>query len=75
MKKLIGISLFSVAFLAASCQKEVITANETKTVEAPVWRSVATAPETGAGTSVGTGSGITDPNNDPDMSSKKVVKN
>ncbi len=75
MKKLISISLFSVALLAVSCQKEVVTMNETKTAEAPAWRSAATAPESTTGTSLGGGSGITDPNNDPDMNSKKVVKN
>lgn len=75
MKKLISISMFSIALLAVSCQKEVITMNEAKTAEAPVWRSASTAPGVNSGSTTGAGAGITDPNNDPDMNSKKVVKN
>lgn len=76
MKKLVGISLFSIAFLAVSCQKEDLnkTKMESGTVEtAPTWKK-ASAPdtETGSGSgSTSTGTGITDPNNDPDMNSKK----
>ena len=75
MKKLISISLFSVALLAVSCQKEEVKMTESRTAEVPVWKSSPKAPETASGSTAGSGSGITDPNNDPDMNSKKVVKN
>lgn len=74
MKKLVGISLFSIALLAVSCQKEDLnkTRMECGTVNtAPTWKKATTpAPETNPG-STSTGTGITDPNNDPDMNSKK----
>lgn len=73
MKKLVGISLFSVALLAVSCQKEDL--NKTKmecgtVATAPTWRkATAPSPESNPG-STSTGTGITDPNNDPDMNKK-----
>ncbi len=73
MKKLIGISLFSIALMAVSCQKEDLnkTRMESGTLStAPTWKSgSAPAPEVNPGTT-GTGTGITDPNNDPDMNKK-----
>ena len=76
MKKLVGISLFSIAFLAVSCQKEDLnkTRMECGTVStSPTWKKASTpSPESNSGSSsTGTGTGITDPNNDPDMNSKK----
>lgn len=72
MKKLVGISLFSIAFLAVSCQKEDLnkTRMECGTVSAaPTWKKASTpSPDSG---STSNGTGITDPNNDPDMNSKK----
>ena len=73
MKKLIGISLFSIALLAVSCQKEDLnkTRMECGTVSTPpTWKS-GSAPdsEVNPGTT-STGTGITDPNNDPDMNKK-----
>ena len=77
MKKLIGISLFSIAILAVSCQKEDLNKArmESGTVaSAPVWKKAsAPAPETNPGSTT-TGTSITDPNNDPDMNSKKGNK-
>lgn len=83
MKKLVGISLFTIALLAVSCQKEDLNKArmESGTVSnAPTWRSSsAPNPETNSGTTTttsttSTGTGITDPNNDPDMNSKKGGK-
>jgi hypothetical protein len=79
MKKLVGLSLFSIALLAASCQKEDLnkTRMESGTVSAtPTWKKAsAPSPESNSGSSsTGTGTGITDPNNDPDMNSKKGNK-
>jgi hypothetical protein len=73
MKKLIGISLFSIALMAVSCQKEDLnkTRMEFGTVStAPTWKS-GSAPdaEVNSGTT-STETGITDPNNDPDMNKK-----
>jgi hypothetical protein len=74
MKKLVGISLFSIALLAVSCQKEDLNKMrmECGTVAtAPTWKKASTpSPDSGSG-STSTGTGITDPNNDPDMNSKK----
>ena len=71
MKKLIGISLFSIALLTVSCHKEDLnkTRMESATVSTPpTWKSgSAPDPEVNSGT---TGTGITDPNNDPDMKKK-----
>jgi hypothetical protein len=59
--------------LAVSCQKEDL--NKTKmecgtVATAPTWRKVtAPSPESNPG-STSTGTGITDPNNDPDMNKK-----
>lgn len=72
MKKLIGISLVSIGFLTLSCEKEQPRPTEDKTSQAPVWKK-ATAPSTGTGSATN-GSGITDPNNDPDMNTKRINK-
>jgi len=73
MKKLIGISLFSIALLAFSCQKEDLNKRRKecgKVSNPPTWKSESTPdPEVNHGTTV-TGTGITDPNNDPDMNKK-----
>jgi hypothetical protein len=76
MKKLIGISLFSIALLAVSCQKEDLNKTRMdcgKVSTPPTWKS-GSAPDPEVN-SEGTGNGITDPNNDPDMNSKKGNKN
>jgi hypothetical protein len=82
MKKLVGISLFSIALLAVSCQKE--DSNKARMESGvvstpPTWKKGATPdPESNFGTNgsgaTSTGNGITDPNNDPDMNSKKGNK-
>ena len=77
MKSLVIISLFSISLLAVSCQKEDLskTKNQSGVVATPPTWKKAAAPsvETNAGTTT-TGTGITDPNNDPDMNSKKGTK-
>ena len=77
MKKLIGISLFSVSLLF-SCQKEQIKVTDSQSVETPEWKETRGAMTSNGSTvtttTVSSGSGITDPNNDPDMNAKKVVK-
>lgn len=77
MKKLIGISLFSVSLIFVSCQKEQIKMTDSQ-VSAPEWketRSLKTStPGSDLTSTTVTGTGITDPNNDPDMNAKKVIK-
>ena len=71
MKKLVGISIVSLALLAVSCQKEQVMPTAQSSV--PTWKK-SIAPEINPTPDVNSGSGITDPNNDPDMNSKKGNK-
>lgn len=70
MKKYIGISVFGLVLFVTSCSKEQIAVNSSQQTPAPVWKNKTTLGET-VGTPTSTGSGITDPNNDPDMSGTK----
>lgn len=70
MKKYISISVFGLALLVTSCSKEQIVVNSTQQTPAPAWKSKSTSGAT-VGTPSSTGSGITDPNNDPDMNGTK----
>lgn len=70
MKKYIGILVFGLALFVTSCSKEQIVVNSSQNTPTPVWKIKTTSGET-IGTPTSTGSGITDPNNDPDMSGTK----
>jgi hypothetical protein len=69
MKKVIYIAFVAVGFFAVSCTKERIQPCTQNSGDAPVWRSASTGDDT-EGDGTGNGS-ITDPNNDPDESSRK----
>ena len=71
MKNLVKISLFAIALIAVSCNKEVIKPNTSTQDEIFVQKSASNA-NPGFDRTNG-GSGITDPNNDPDMIIKKAV--
>lgn len=71
MKNIIKISLFAFALIAVSCNKEVIKPNSSAQDEVFVKKS-----NTNTSSDFNKqidNSGITDPNNDPDMIIKKVV--
>ena len=71
MKNLIKISLIAVAFLAFSCNKEIIKPNTPSHTEEIVLKcNQASTPDNNKGAG---DPGITDPNNDPDMNIKKVT--
>jgi|GEM_PF-6094658 len=76
MKKFIGISLILSGFFMASCEKEQITPTVTPSAEAPVWKKATVAPS-GSTNAGNNGASITDPSNDPDISSPspRKVKN
>lgn len=69
MKKVIYIAFVAVGFFAVSCTKEKIQPCSQSAGDAPVWRASSTGDDSD-GESTGGGS-ITDPNNDPDESSRK----
>ncbi len=73
MKKVIYIAVVAVGFFAVSCTKENIRPCTHNSDESPVWRTVIThGSDENTSTGTGTGSGsITDPNSDPDESSRK----
>ena len=72
MKNLIKISLIAVTFLAFSCNKEVIRPNTSPSDETFVMKS-STNNNPNSGVVSDGGTGITDPNNDPDINIKKVI--
>jgi len=69
MKKVIYIAVVAVGFLAVSCSKERIQPCTQNSGDAPVWRSTSAGGTADGGGSIG--GAITDPNNDPDESSRK----
>ncbi len=73
MKKVIYIAIVAVGFFAVSCTKQNIRPFTQNSEETPVWRTGTTHvsdENTSSGSGAGSGS-ITDPNNDPDESSRK----
>lgn len=79
MKKLVGISIVFLSVAISACQKEVIRpTSTTPSTSSEVLKMSRTSETTGEKTTnsgtTESGAGITDPNNDPDLSIKKVVK-
>ncbi|MEY3237979.1 MAG: hypothetical protein RI883_2080 [Bacteroidota bacterium] len=72
MKKVIYITVVAIGFFTVSCTKEIIHPCTVNVEETPVWRN-ATTPVSEDNGSIGT-EGITDPNSDPDESSRKKPK-
>lgn len=69
MKKVIYIAVVAVGFFAVSCTKENIRPCTQNSDETPVWRSGSTL-NSDDNSSTGVG-GITDPNSDPDESTRR----